>query len=694
MTENPLQLNARKLWPLLVIATGLLAYHNSFTGAFVHDDFGSIPENPTIRHLWPIWPSLSPPHRGGLTVEGRPLINLSLAINYALGGYNVWSYHALNLTGHILAGLTLLGIVRRTLLQPPLRERFGVAANELALATAVLWTVHPLQTESVTYIIQRAESIMGLFYLLTLYCFIRGAESVRRGVWYGLSVTACALGMASKEVMMSAPLMVLLYDRAFLSGSVREAWRRRWPLYLGLSATWILLGFLLASGQIPVTSMTAQRIGRAWWQYLATEPGVILYYLRLSVWPHPLCMDYRWPIARTWMSILPPTVVVLILLGAVVWTLRRNSAWGFVGAWFFLILAPSSSFVPLLDPIYEHRMYLSLAAVVSLVVLGLYSLIGRRSLVVFLVVAIGLGFLTWRRNQNYGSNTDSNLGVALQKAGRVQEAIVHYEEALRAAPDDATAHYNLGTALEEAGRVPEAIAHWEQAVQIRPDFVEAHDNLGVALVHSGRVPEAIAHYEQALRIKPDFARSHYNLGVALTRLGKATEAIGHFEQALRINPDYAEAHGNLGVALERAGRVPEAIVHYERALQIKPDYAEVHYNLGLTLWQAGEVKAAVEHWEKVVRLAPDYAEAHNNLGGALLRLGRMTEAIKHFEEALRIAPSMAEAHYNLGIALERVGKLSEAMGHYEQVVRLRPDDAAAQKRLAALRAAPERVARP
>ena len=207
--------------PVLVIAAGLFAYHDSFTGAFVFDDVPSIPENATIRHLWPIWQCLSPPHGDRVTVEGRPLINLSLALNYALGGYNVWGYHALNLTVHILAGLTLLGIVRRTLLQPALRERFGTAANELALVVALLWTLHPLQTESVTYIIQRAESIVGLFYLLTVYCFIRAVDSPQCRLWYSLSVAACALGMASKEVMVSAPVMVLLYDRAFLSGSLR-----------------------------------------------------------------------------------------------------------------------------------------------------------------------------------------------------------------------------------------------------------------------------------------------------------------------------------------------------------------------------------------------------------------------------------------------------------------------------------------
>jgi tetratricopeptide (TPR) repeat protein len=560
--------NARKLIPLLlVVAAGLLAYHNSFTGPFILDDLRWITENPTIRHLWPIWNVLSPPPSA--LMNSRPIINLSLAVNYALGGYNVWGYHALNLAVHILAGLTLFGIVRRTLLQPPLcerfiasaphHERFGAVADELALAVAVIWTVHPLQTESVTYVIQRTESIMGLFYLLTLYSFIRGAASPRPCRWYGLCVAACALGMASKEVMASAPLMVMLYDRAFVSGSFREAWRRRRPLYLGLSATWILQGFMLVSaGTFARASVTAQH---EWavtrWQYLLTEPGVILHYLRLAAWPYPLCFDYYgWPLAGTTLSVLLPTLVVAILLGATVWTCMTNSAWGFLGAWFFLILAPSSSIIPLDSPAYEHRMYLSLAAVIVPAVMGIHAWFGRRTVAVAAVLAIALGVLTWRRNQDYRSD------------------IAIWQDTVVKCPQNSRAHNNLATALGLVGRIPEAIEHLQQALRIKPDYAEAHNNLGNALIGSGRIPEAIKHLEQALQINPHYAEAHCNLGVALRQAGKIEDAIGQYEQALRLRPDFAEAHYNLGLALAQAGRIPEAIEHLQQALRIKPDLTQ------------------------------------------------------------------------------------------------------------------------
>jgi len=533
---------AQKFIPLVVVAAGLLAYHNSFTGPFIFDDAQSIVENPTIRHLWPISDVLAPPRRGGITVEGRPIINLSLAINYALGGLNVWGYHAFNLAIHILSGLTLLGIVRRTLLQPRFRQRFGAVATELALAVAVLWTVHPLTTEAVTYIVQRAESIMGLFYLLTLYCFIRGTESPRTAWWYELSLGACILGMASKEVMASAPLIVMLYDRTFVSGSFRDAWRRHRSVYQALACTWILLGCLVFfTGSYGNAATNAQIKGVTAWRYLLAEPGVMLHYLRLSVWPHPLCFDYSdWPLGGTGLGNLLPILVIVVLLVAIALAMMANSAGGFLGAWFFLILAPSSSFIPTDSPAYEHRMYLPLAAVVVLVVFGIYTLLGRRSLPVFLGLAIGLGFLTTQRNEDYRSK------------------ISIWSDAVAKRPGNARAHYNFGRAFSAAGRLPEAVEQYEQAIRIRPDYSQAHNNLGFILYARGEVQPAIAHFERALQINPYDPEAHNNLGVALSRVGRNQEAIAQYEQALQIRPDYPEVRNNLARLLEAQanGTVP------------------------------------------------------------------------------------------------------------------------------------------
>jgi tetratricopeptide (TPR) repeat protein len=218
---------------------------------------------------------------------------------------------------------------------------------------------------------------------------------------------------------------------------------------------------------------------------------------------------------------------------------------------------------------------------------------------------------------------------------------------------------NIGAALGQAGRVQEAIGHFGQALRIKPDFAGAHNNLGSALWLAGRVQEAIEHYEQALRINPDLAEAHNNLGVALAQTGRVQEAIGHFEQALRLEPNYAEAHNNVGDALIRLGRVQEAIGHCEQALRIRPDFAEAHYNLGLALAQTGRVQEAIGQYEQALRLEPDHAEAHCNLGVALAQTGRVQEAIRHYEQALRIKPDYAEARASLQLARQALTKLQE-----------------------------------
>jgi len=511
--------NARKLAPLLLVLAGLLAYGNSFTAPFVFDDTSSVLNNDSIRHLWPIDNALSPPSVAG--VGGRPVFNLSLAVNYALGGLNVWGYHALNLAIHLLAGLTLLGVVRRTLQQPALREHFGAAANELALATAVLWIVHPLQTESVTYVSERCESLMGLFYLLTLYCFIRGTASPDAGRWFTLSIAMCLLGMATKEVMVTAPLIVLLYDRTFVAGSFRAAWKRRWRVYAGLAATWGLVGYLMVGLHY---RDVGYGLGLTWQAYAMTECRSVVNYLCLAIWPHPLVFDHGSDIISNLAEAAPYALILLLLATGVIITLKRWPSIGFLGAWTFVILAPASSVIPVVgQPMAEHRMYLPLAAVVTLVVMGVYALMGRRSVGVFLVLAVGLGILTAERNEDY----------------RTKLSI--WTDTVAKSPNNVRARCNLGRALLNAGKMPEAIDQYEQALRIQPNFAPAHDSLANALVKEGQVDEAIRHYKLALRFDPGLADAHYDFAVALEKSGRVPEAIQQYAQALSLRPGYTAA---------------------------------------------------------------------------------------------------------------------------------------------------------
>jgi tetratricopeptide (TPR) repeat protein len=537
----------------LVVLAALAVYYNSFSGPFIFDDVWSIETNPTIHHFGS---ALSPPPDKG--VGGRPVLNLTYALNYALGGTNVWGYHAFNLLIHILAGLALFGIVRRTLMRPALSGRFGTEAVPLALAVAVIWTVHPLQTEAVTYISQRAESLMGLFYLLTLYCFIRSAESPGPACWQIFSVLACLLGAMSKEVIVTAPVMVLLYDRTFVAGSFREAWRLRWRYYLGLALIWLLLACLMT--EISQRSVRFDQ-GVTCWSYALTSCRSVVLYFKLALWPHPLVFIHDTSLIRHAAEALPYAVVLAGLLAGTAIALGRWPAMGFAGAWFFVILGPTSSIIPLTaQPMAEHRVYLSLAAVISLVVLGLYAWVGRGSLVVFIATATGLGWLGLQRNQDYRSR------------------LAIWSDTVAKNPDNAAARYSLGHAMEDIPDLrPEAVSEYEAAVRIKPDFLDARVNLADALSKiPGRLPEAIAQYETVLRENPNDLLAHNNLGALLFDIpGRRSDAIAQYEAVLRINPGFADAHFNLSLALLQVpGRLPEAIDHLKAALRLRPDFKE------------------------------------------------------------------------------------------------------------------------
>jgi tetratricopeptide (TPR) repeat protein len=330
-----------------------------------------------------------------------------------------------------------------------------------------------------------------LFYLLTLYCVIRSNDASRGNLWKIGAVVSCALGMACKPVMVTAPLVILLYDRAFLVKSWREAMQRRAWLYAGLAATWLLLPSLLANAP----SEWKWSAGFEYkdilpFQYARMQSVAVLHYLRLAFWPRPLCLDYGWqydgPEVRRAGDALPELIAVGALLVGTVWAWRRKPALGFLGAWFFIILAPTSSFIPIADPIVEHRMYLPLAGVVTMVVVGPFVL-GKRLLsqsqdrvlgwVAGGSVVVLLANLTIQRNRDYLSQ------------------ITIWQDTVVKCPQNSRAHSNLAKALLDAGRLPEAIGHLEQAVRIKPDYAEAQYNLGLALSQVGKVQDATGHYK-------------------------------------------------------------------------------------------------------------------------------------------------------------------------------------------------------
>ena len=673
----------------------LAAYAPALHGPFLFDDASAILENPTIRQLWPIDGALHPPPNS--TVSGRPLLNLSFALSHALSGLDPFGYHVFNLAVHVLAGLLLFGLVRQTLLAPLQRERFERWALPVSVTVAAVWLLHPVQTASVAYISQRSEVMMGFFLLLALYAYARSALSKPAWFWSTVAVMSGLLAAMAKEVAMTLPFAALLYDRAFLSGSFAETWKKRPRLLILLTLTW-----LVTASQVLTLKQhgVGLGLGKSPISYLFDECEVIVRYLGLALWPNPLVFDYGENLGFTAASVATSAGLLLVLFLAACYALVRKPGVGFLAVMYFVLLAPTSSFVPIVhQPMAENRLYLPLAPIVTLVVCAAARVMGRRWFFAGgAVLVVTLACLTANRNRDFqdevrlwqdtaqkrpgNARAHYNLGHALAQAGRDVEAVPAYEAAIALSPNYAEAQHNLANSLARVGRRADAVGHYEAALRLVPNYSAAHYNLAITQQELGHLDEAIIHLEAALRIESDSAFMHCRLADALARQGRRGEAYQHYAEATRLQPNYPEAFSNWGNTLSQEARWTEAVGRYQEALRNNPEYVEAHINLGNALYALQRVNEAVEQFELAVRLAPRSAAAHYNLGNLELARGRLPEAIRLFERALTLDPALAGAHHNLALALVGSGRTSEALPHYQETLRLVPDSAAAHHNLA------------
>jgi len=503
------------LLPLLVVMAVVVAFSNSFNGCFIYDDYIWILENTNIRHFL-----------SSMLYSSRPILGLTFYLNSFSPDdiLRAADFHLVNLLIHVASALLLYGVMRRTLRLPALIQKFADTQDFLAASVAIIWAVHPLQTESVTYIVQRSESLMGMFYLLALYSVIRGLDPVQSHRWHTAAIASCALGMASKPVMVTAPLVILLYDSFFVAGSFADAFRERWKLYVGLAATWIIPAALLS---VPNESSSSGGFGAAVTDgpvsYFLTQQGVILHYIKLSLWPSGLCIDYDWPPVDgfSWCVMMQAGAVVLTAVVVLLLSRRRNP-FGFVGLWFFVNLLPTSSFLPLADYAAEHRMYLPLISVVIVLVFGVYTLFGRVSQgkldgcqftgrlfgILVALISLALVLVTLDRNRLYESEES------------MWRAVVSVN------PENLRGHLGVGASLLKQGRLNEAEKCFKRILEYdtlprdriwkkrATVLLMAYINLGVIRFQEGKYKEAEALFRKSISITPCEA-SRRNLMMAL-----------------------------------------------------------------------------------------------------------------------------------------------------------------------------------
>jgi tetratricopeptide (TPR) repeat protein len=664
----------------LVVVAGVAAYANSLQGAFVFDDSVHVAANPAIRRLWPPygWLGFSPP---------RLVVYFTFAVNYALHGTEVAGYHAVNLLIHLATALGLFGVVRRTLRLPRLPQRYRAAADALAGVVAVLWVVHPLGTQGVTYVYQRLESLAALFCVLTLYAFLRAygeSPGPKRG-WLVGSVASCYLAMLSKESAFGLPLIILCYDRLFLADGWRGVSARRRYHWANGCSWGVVLGLIFASAGDYEKAGLGSVEGLTPFSYALSQSGVILHYLRLVVWPTGLCLDYAWPVAEHWRQYGPQTIVMLGLLVVTGLGFYRGRTWSFPLVAFFLLLAPTSSIVPIADLAFEHRMYLPSACVLAVAVVGFFE--GLEQLQATAFAARHRGLFRSIGPAAAGLFASAFIWGTIDRNRDYVDAPTMWRDILAKAPhnlrhyDPLYCHY-LKQIGEAEGR------HWVDEVLSRdPENPWALRRKAGLYIDDGRLDEAEACLEKA---RPNNNSERASCLVEVGRLraaqGRADEATKNWLAALEVNQRCTAAMTNLSLLLSAEGRWEETAALLHEAIVIDPEFAPAHNSLGTYFARLGRWNEAAAEWRETVRLEPHNAQARSNLGVMLDRLGLANDALAQMQSAVDENPAYAVGFINLGSALARRGRLNEALLQFQRAVELDPKNEAAQANLAQVRA--------
>jgi Flp pilus assembly protein TadD len=605
--------NAHAKSVALIVAAVVIAYANSLNGPFILDDYAAIVGNTSIHDLWN--PAVLTP-APELPVSGRPVANVSFAVSYAIGGLSETGYHAANIAIHLACALLLFGLLHRTL-------------NAVALVAALIWAIHPLNTEAVDYMTQRTELLLGLFYLLTMYAGVRALSTPRRLLWQSIAVASCALGMGSKESMVTAPLMAVLYDRSFAYGSFRQAFAKRWRFYGALAGTWLVLAAVVATSPRTVSAGFSSGVSPA--TYLWNQAILVPHYLRLAIWPRGLAVDYGWPLPLRFADVLPQ---VALLAGLVTLTIVALARWpriGLWGAWFFITLAPTSSLVPIATEVgAERRMYLPLAGLAVLFTIALARVAAaagraremRVTIAAGAAIASALTATTIARNREYASP----LVLARVTVERWPSAV---------------AHATYGVELDRTGKHDGALAELRQAVA-GGDF-RAEYPLGGALFDAGRTDEAIAHLRAYLndgsgpqKLQTDARRM---LATAYFQKQNWPAATSEFERVLSDTPDDGASRRYLADALFAQHAYEPAAAAYEHFLEVRPTDVDALTNLGISLAATGKTEPALAAFRRASSADPRNLDARTNVVQMLLLMGRYDEAEAQARDAARLNPA-------------------------------------------------------
>ena len=623
-----------------------------------YDDNSYVTDNPMVQKgvtLQGLRWSLTTVHSS----NWHPLTWLSHMLDCQLYALNGGGHHLTNILLHTATAILLFLV---------LSEMTGFIWRSGFVAT--VFAIHPLRVESVAWVAERKDVLCGLFFMLTMAAYIRYIRRPRSFSRYLIVALALALALMSKPMAVTIPLVLLLLDY--------------WPLnrLKNTGGHWIpwrlvveKLPLLAVSGAACVATVYAQQEAASSPPFLSRISNALVsyvVYLEQMFYPAKLAVLYPYPAYHIALWKSTGAAVLLLVISAATFAARHRQPWLLSGwLWYLGMLVPVIGILQVGSQAHADR----------------YTYLPQIGLYLALTWMAADLMSDWRCRRLGLACLATAVVIPLFFCARRQVSCWHNSEslwtqALNCTTDNFVAHLKLGDVLAQQGSLDEAIVHYREALKIQPNDPEVRVSLGCSLQQQGKTDDAIVQFQQAVQIKPDDAPAHNDLGDLLAQQGKTDEAIIQFQQSLQFNPDYAQAHYNLANALLQQGKADEAITQFQQAIQIKPDYAEACYNLGNTFFRKGEVDTAIVQYQQALLIRPDYVNARYNLGYALLQNGRVDEAVAEFRKVLQLKPGHAEAHYSLADALVEKGSMAEAIAQFQQSLSFKPDFVAAQNDLA------------
>src|SRR3989344_8181413 len=544
-----------KLFPvLLFLLLGITIYSNTFNSPFVFDDLNNISNNHATRNFSEYLSSWD--YR-----TFRFIGYLTFSLNYQIHQYNLFGYHLVNLLIHILNTILVWSFIRITFLTPFLKgQKITKNRNSIALFAALIFLTHPIQTQAVTYVTQRFASLATFFYLLSIYLYARARLfATHRYIFFIGSGLAALMGIYTKEIVFTLPLMIFLYEIYFFK---KDFLKKKYVLIVASILTLLFTWFIYIRVNSPDTfAPNTTKLGEVVdaKKYLATQPMVIMKYIQLLFIPINQNIDHDFLLAKDFVDVqvMLSALLLLFILGLAIVFFKKNRLISFSIIWFFVTLSVESSFIPLKDVINEHRLYLPMFGFSVFIPSALFFLTRKnfqKILFLSLVIIISsLGFLTYKRNAVYSSE------------------ISLWTDVVKKAPLNPRAALHLANAYLNVGRPEIAQVILKKTIEITPNYVDSYSNLGVVLAQSGKYEEAEKYLNRALVLEPKFEQARYNMGLIMLIQRKYQEAEANFLAVIKINPDSADAYEKLGVIYFESEDFDKSRQMFEEALRIQPD---------------------------------------------------------------------------------------------------------------------------